>query len=345
MGIATQDERPPAGSNPTGVTLTLVGMARGAKRAIGKDDLRRPRLHPSSPSSAAAGRSKAGKSKTGKVAELSLVSLGRDRKAHQARRPNRDVGEIAVGEGGQLPYRSRGSRSDEKKHIKPAGQIALNRKGVEGARPGYVKLADRNGIVLSETSDSRAEAIDETQVADLVRITGREEVDRYLNKPTDWGKDVGEALFRAFGALADYANTACKGDEFVSFPDNSKKKAAIDSLYLGDVEREAREDCAAVGTRAGEEEPREWHNELCTEEFEPEEASSLYEDEDAKSESLTISYRRCGDRNRTYLGDAQWKARTKRAKQDIDKYLSMEQEAHEETRSPGTRAGQAFRCG
>ena len=89
----------------------------------------------------------------------------------------------------------------------------------------------------------------------------------------------------------------------------------------------------------------EWHNELCTEEFEPEEASSLYEDEDAKSESLTISYRRCGDRNRTYLGDAQWKARTKRAKQDIDKYLSMEQEAHEETRPPGTRAGQAFRCG
>ena len=119
-----------------------------------------------------------------------------------------------------------------------------------------------------------------------------------------WGEGAGEAIFRAFGALADYAGTACEGDEFVSFPGNSKKKASIGSLYLGDVKREAREDCAAARTRAGEEESREGRDEFVvygkggTEEFRPEEASSLNK-KNANWESGTKLCRGCGERDQT----------------------------------------------
>ena len=65
--------------------------------------------------------------------------------------------------------------------------------------------------------------------------------DRNKNNAPSWGEGTGEAVFRVLGAVVDCASTPCDG-KFFSFRGNSKKKAVIGSLYLGDAEREARED-------------------------------------------------------------------------------------------------------
>lgn len=192
----------PAGSIPTGAHKKkqglLVGMVRGTtKTRATNDDHRRPRRHPPSSPSAAAGTSVA--LRVSRVSRQSKAGKSKTRKA-----------------------RSKLSRLDE---TKPTGRNTAPSKradsrtdcedersvGMCSVGTGYVKLADRIGIALSESSDSFTEATEETKVTDL------------------------------FSALVTCSSSAFDGD-FVPFPDNSLKRGATASLYLGDAEREAHED-------------------------------------------------------------------------------------------------------
>ena len=206
----------PAGSIPTGAQRKRQGgKVRSTTKARPTDeDHRPPRQNP--PPSAAVGtavslrvsrvsrNSKAGKSKTRSV------------------RASADSG-------------AKQSRSEERKQIKPTKQIkAPSKRAYSRPRPvqaysrprpvheevstrsvgsGYVKLADRlgvAGITLSESYDSFSEYSDESEeVVDL------------------------------FSAIVSCTSAAVDGD-LVPFPDKCDRKATTNSLYLGDAERQAR---------------------------------------------------------------------------------------------------------